>query len=65
MNVDPAKATGNGPIVGSSIPTSSKQYTANGGCLDGPFAYSSNDFSFPSEGFPSLHLPVVVVFNLA
>ncbi|PPD85059.1 hypothetical protein GOBAR_DD18012 [Gossypium barbadense] len=53
MNVDSTKAMGNGPIVGSSISTSSKQYIANGGC-------TSNDFSFPTGGFPSLHLPVAV-----
>lgn len=64
MNVDPAKAAGNGPVVGPSIPTSSKLYTANGGCLDRTFDYSSNDFSFPSGGVQSLHLPVVVVFAL-
>ncbi|MBA0639008.1 hypothetical protein Goklo_022069, partial [Gossypium klotzschianum] len=56
MNVDLTKAMGNGPIVGSSISTSSKQHIANGGC-------TSNDFSFPTGGFPSLHLPVVVVVN--
>ncbi|KAB2068910.1 hypothetical protein ES319_A08G062300v1 [Gossypium barbadense] len=56
MNVDSTKAMGNGPIVGSSISTSSKQYIANGGC-------TSNDFSFPTGGFPSLHLPMVVVVN--
>ncbi|KAB2035923.1 hypothetical protein ES319_D04G186800v1, partial [Gossypium barbadense] len=56
MNVDSTKSMGNGPIVGSSISTSSKQYIANGGC-------TSNDFSFPTGGFPSLHLPVVVVVN--
>ncbi|GMJ07633.1 hypothetical protein like AT1G17720 [Hibiscus trionum] len=53
MNVDSTKAMGNGPIVGSGISTSSRQYIANGGC-------TSNDFSFPTGGFPSLHLPVVV-----
>ncbi|KAE8688969.1 Serine/threonine protein phosphatase 2A 55 kDa regulatory subunit B beta isoform [Hibiscus syriacus] len=52
MNVDSTKARGNGPIVGSSISTSSKQYIANGGC-------TSNNFSFPTGGFPSLRLPVV------
>ncbi|TYG87249.1 hypothetical protein ES288_A13G198700v1 [Gossypium darwinii] len=56
MNVYSTKAMGNGPIVGLSISTSSKQYIANGGC-------TSNDFSFPTGGFPSLHLPVVVVVN--
>ncbi|XP_022750101.1 serine/threonine protein phosphatase 2A 55 kDa regulatory subunit B beta isoform-like isoform X2 [Durio zibethinus] len=51
-NVNSTKAMGNGPIVGSSISTTSKQYIANGGC-------TNNDFSFPTGGFPSLHLPVV------
>ncbi|XVE70943.1 hypothetical protein DITRI_Ditri10aG0110200 [Diplodiscus trichospermus] len=53
LNLDSTKAMGNGPIVGSSIPTSSKQCISNGG-------YTCNDFSFPIGGFPSLHLPVVV-----
>ncbi|XWS17653.1 hypothetical protein CRYUN_Cryun33cG0086000 [Craigia yunnanensis] len=52
MNVDSTEAMGNGPIVGSSISTSSKQYIANGGC-------TNNDFSFSTGGFPPLHLPVV------
>ncbi|KAH1067448.1 hypothetical protein J1N35_032435 [Gossypium stocksii] len=52
MNVDSSKAMGNGPIVDSSISTSSKQFIENGGCI-------RNDFSFPTGGFPSLCLPVV------
>ncbi|OMO86585.1 Protein phosphatase 2A, regulatory subunit PR55 [Corchorus olitorius] len=52
MNVDSKKAMGNGPNVGSAITTSSKPCIANGGC-------TSNDFSFPDGGFPSLRLPVV------
>ncbi|XWS70262.1 hypothetical protein CRYUN_Cryun03dG0033500 [Craigia yunnanensis] len=52
MNVDSTKAMGNGPIVGSSISASFKQSISNGGCR-------SSDFSFPTGGFPSLHLPVV------
>ncbi|KAK6248985.1 hypothetical protein QUC31_020550 [Theobroma cacao] len=52
MNMDSTKAMGNGPIVGSNISTSSKQCIANGGC-------TSNEFSFPTGGFSSLHLPVV------
>ncbi|KAF2304111.1 hypothetical protein GH714_027322 [Hevea brasiliensis] len=61
MNVDPENATGNGPILGSSMPTSSncKQYTANGGSLDGPFGFPSNDFSFSPGGVPNLHLPML------
>ncbi|KAG5225468.1 serine/threonine protein phosphatase [Salix suchowensis] len=62
MNVDPAKAAGNGPVVGPSIPTSYKPYTANGGCLDKPLGLS-NDFSFPPGGVPSLRLPVVLTSN--
>ncbi|KAJ6732605.1 PROTEIN PHOSPHATASE PP2A REGULATORY SUBUNIT B [Salix purpurea] len=62
MNVDPAKAAGNGPVVGPSIPTSYKPYTANGGCLDKPLGVS-NDFSFPPGGVPSLRLPVVLTGN--
>ncbi|MBA0774124.1 hypothetical protein Gotri_009354 [Gossypium trilobum] len=52
MNVDSSTAMGNGPIVDSSISTSSKQFIGNGGCI-------RNDFSFPTGGFPSLRLPVV------
>ncbi|MBA0744908.1 hypothetical protein Gogos_007508 [Gossypium gossypioides] len=52
MNVDSSKAMGNGPIVDSSISTSSKQFIENGGCI-------RSDFSFPTGGFPSLRLPVV------
>nr|KJB54713.1 hypothetical protein B456_009G046000 [Gossypium raimondii] len=51
MNMDSSKAMGNGPIVDSSISTSSKQFIENGG-------YIRNDFSFPTGGFPSLRLPV-------
>ncbi|XP_012077311.1 serine/threonine protein phosphatase 2A 55 kDa regulatory subunit B beta isoform isoform X2 [Jatropha curcas] len=59
MNVDPAKATGNGSITGSSMQTSSKLYTANGGSLDRPLGYPSNDFSLSTGSVPSLHLPVL------
>ncbi|KAJ6743466.1 SERINE/THREONINE-PROTEIN PHOSPHATASE 2A 55 KDA REGULATORY SUBUNIT B [Salix viminalis] len=38
--------------------TSSKTYTANGGCLDKTLGLG-NDFSFPPGGAPSLHLPVM------
>ncbi|KAJ4833281.1 Serine/threonine protein phosphatase 2A 55 kDa regulatory subunit B beta isoform [Turnera subulata] len=60
VNVDPATAVRNGPPVGPSIPSSSKPYTANGG-VDNCFHSSSNDFSFPAGGIPSLRLPVVVL----
>lgn len=61
MNVDPAKAMGNGPVVGC-VSTSSKSYLANGGCKERSISYTTNDTSFPSEGYPSLKLPTVVVF---
>lgn len=54
---------GNGPVVGCTS-TSSKLNLANGGCKERPISYLSNDASFPSGGFASLHLPVVVVFML-
>ncbi|KAF3447512.1 hypothetical protein FNV43_RR12698 [Rhamnella rubrinervis] len=59
VNVDPSKAVGNGPVAGCTS-SSSKLYLANGGCKERPISYLSNDTSFPSAGFPSLHLPVVV-----
>lgn len=58
MNVDPAKAVGNGPVVGS-VSTSSKPYLANGGCKERSISYPDNHTSFPSEGYPSLKLPTV------
>lgn len=64
MNVDPSKPTGNGVVAGSCLSTSSKPYLANGGCTQRPFGYLNNDFSFPSEGIPHLHLPKVVVLSL-
>lgn len=63
VNVDPLKTVGNGPVP-DCTPTSSKPYLANGECKERPANYLSNDPSFPSGGFPSLHLPVVVVFML-
>lgn len=59
MNVDPAKAVGNGPVVGC-VSTSSKPYLANGGCKERSISYPDNHTSFPSEGYPSLKLPTVV-----
>ncbi|EXB66883.1 Serine/threonine protein phosphatase 2A 55 kDa regulatory subunit B beta isoform [Morus notabilis] len=58
MNVDPAKAMGNGPVVGC-VSTSSKPYLANGGCKERSISYPTNDTSFPPEGYPSLKLPTV------
>lgn len=59
MNVDPAKAVGNGPVVGC-VSTSSKPYLANGGCKERSISYPDNHTSFPSEGYLSLKLPTVV-----
>ncbi|KAF9681039.1 hypothetical protein SADUNF_Sadunf06G0184100 [Salix dunnii] len=58
MNVDPAKAAGNGPLAGPCMSTSSKTYTANRGCLDKTLGLG-NDFFFPPGGASSLHLPVM------
>uniref|UniRef100_A0A5B7AC45 Serine/threonine-protein phosphatase 2A 55 kDa regulatory subunit B n=2 Tax=Davidia involucrata TaxID=16924 RepID=A0A5B7AC45_DAVIN len=60
VNVDPSKSTANGTVARSNISTSFKPYIANGGCINKPFGYLSNDFSFPPGGISSLHLPVVV-----
>ncbi|PON76696.1 Protein phosphatase 2A regulatory subunit PR [Parasponia andersonii] len=62
MNLDPSKAIGNGSILGS-VSTGSKPCLANGGCKERTINYPSNDTLFPSEGFPSLKLPMVVVFR--
>ncbi|XP_002516465.2 serine/threonine protein phosphatase 2A 55 kDa regulatory subunit B beta isoform isoform X1 [Ricinus communis] len=60
MNVDPAKTTGNGPIVGAaSMSTSPNMYIANGGYLDRSSNHSSNDFSFSGD-VQNLHLPVLI-----
>ncbi|KAJ0089895.1 hypothetical protein Patl1_13006 [Pistacia atlantica] len=61
LNVYPDKASGNGPMVGSSTSTVPKPYIANGGYRERPFGSSGNDFLFPPGGVSSLHLPVVVV----
>ncbi|KAJ6698107.1 PROTEIN PHOSPHATASE PP2A REGULATORY SUBUNIT B [Salix purpurea] len=55
MNVDPAKAAGNGPLAVPGMSTSSKTYTANGGCLDKTLGLGN----FPPGGASSLHLPVM------
>ncbi|KAI3979552.1 hypothetical protein MKX01_001744 [Papaver californicum] len=61
MNVDPSKTVGNGSMACSSTSTSPKPYLSNGGSPRRSYNYLSNDFSFPPGGFPSLHLPVVMV----
>ncbi|KAJ0031314.1 hypothetical protein Pint_12932 [Pistacia integerrima] len=59
LNVYPDKASGNGPMVGSSTSAVPKPYIANGGYRERPFGSSGNDFLFPPGGVSSLHLPVV------
>ncbi|XP_040998445.1 serine/threonine protein phosphatase 2A 55 kDa regulatory subunit B beta isoform-like isoform X3 [Juglans microcarpa x Juglans regia] len=58
--VDLSRAMGNGPVVCSSMSTSSKPCMENGGCNESPFDYTSIETSLPSGGIPSLCLPVVV-----
>ncbi|KAG1330193.1 serine/threonine protein phosphatase 2A 55 kDa regulatory subunit B beta isoform [Cocos nucifera] len=58
MNMDDSQAVGNGSIASSSA-TSPRAYLPNGGCSERPYTYPSSDFSFPSGGFPLLHLPEV------
>ncbi|XP_040998446.1 serine/threonine protein phosphatase 2A 55 kDa regulatory subunit B beta isoform-like isoform X4 [Juglans microcarpa x Juglans regia] len=57
--VDLSRAMGNGPVVCSSMSTSSKPCMENGGCNESPFDYTSIETSLPSGGIPSLCLPVV------
>ncbi|KAG2663455.1 hypothetical protein I3843_16G031300 [Carya illinoinensis] len=57
--VDLSRAVGNGPVVCSSMSTSSKPCMENGGCNESPFGYTSIENSLPSGGIPSLCLPVV------
>ncbi|XP_057959578.1 serine/threonine protein phosphatase 2A 55 kDa regulatory subunit B beta isoform-like isoform X3 [Malania oleifera] len=59
MNLEPSASLSNGSVASSCTSSSSKAYVANGGCIERPLNYLSNDFSFPFGGIPSLHLPVV------
>ncbi|KAM7507546.1 hypothetical protein LguiA_017999 [Lonicera macranthoides] len=59
MNVDHPKSFGNGTIGGSSVSANSKRHIVNGGCIDKPFNYSSNELQSPPGGISSIHLPVV------
>jgi serine/threonine-protein phosphatase 2A regulatory subunit B len=61
MNVDPSKAVGNGGVASSSNSSIGKQYLANGG--DKSHNLPSNDLSISPGGFPSLRLPVVILFK--
>lgn len=63
MNVDPSKAVGNGCVPSSSVSSTTRPYTANGGYPDKSYNYLSNDLSFPLGGSQSLRLPMVVVLN--
>ncbi|XP_031386100.1 serine/threonine protein phosphatase 2A 55 kDa regulatory subunit B beta isoform-like isoform X3 [Punica granatum] len=58
MNVDPSKALRNGSLASSSSSSNTK-HLENGGSPERSFSFLSNDFSFPSGGIPSLHLPAV------
>lgn len=64
MNIDPSRAVGNGSVASSSVSSSPKQCSANGGYADRSLNCLSNDLSFPPGGFSSLRLPVVVVLKL-
>ncbi|KAG5537844.1 hypothetical protein RHGRI_025070 [Rhododendron griersonianum] len=59
MNVDPSKAVGNGCVPSSSVSSTTRPYTANGGYPDELYNYLSNDLSFPPGGSQSLRLPMV------
>ncbi|KAK4774383.1 hypothetical protein SAY86_009318 [Trapa natans] len=59
MNVDPSTAITNGSVATSSSSNNLKTYVENGLPSERLFSYLSSDFSFPSGGVPSLHLPVV------
>ncbi|KAF7135948.1 hypothetical protein RHSIM_Rhsim08G0231900 [Rhododendron simsii] len=59
MNVDPSKAVGNGCVPSSSVSSTTRLYTANGGYPDKSYNYLSNDLSFPPGGSQSLRLPMV------
>ncbi|KAI8544574.1 hypothetical protein RHMOL_Rhmol08G0307700 [Rhododendron molle] len=60
MNIDPSKAVGNGCVPSSSVSSTTRLYTANGGYPDKSYNYLSNDLSFPPGGSQSLRLPMVV-----
>ncbi|KAK6912805.1 WD40 repeat [Dillenia turbinata] len=59
MNADRSTGLANGIVSSPSTSTSSSPYIANGSCSDRSFSSLGYDFSFPSGGIASLHLPVV------
>ncbi|KAJ6822980.1 serine/threonine protein phosphatase 2A 55 kDa regulatory subunit B beta isoform-like isoform X1 [Iris pallida] len=59
VNVGPLQGAGNGSIASPST-SSPGVYLPNGGSSEKPNNSLSNNLTFPPEGFPSLHLPVVV-----
>ena len=63
MNLIASHASGNGSVASSSMSVTSKAFIPNGTCTTTRYNCLTKDFSFPSEGFPSLRLPMVVVFN--
>ncbi|RWW82497.1 hypothetical protein BHE74_00009036 [Ensete ventricosum] len=64
MNVDASQAVQNDNIASSST-ISPRGYLPNGGCPERPHGRLNNELSMPPGGFPSLHLPVVVVLSQA
>ncbi|KAK4740489.1 hypothetical protein SAY87_032255 [Trapa incisa] len=65
MNVDPSTSISNGSVASSSSSGNLRAYVENGLPSERSFSYLSNDFSFPSGGIPSLHLPVVTCHELS
>lgn len=63
MNVDPSQTVGNGHNISSSNAASPRVYLPNGVCSEVPYKNLSHNINFPPGGFPTLHLPVVVVLS--
>jgi serine/threonine-protein phosphatase 2A regulatory subunit B len=59
FNIEPQKATINGLISSSDVPTSSKTCFTNGGSVNNPLNCRSS--SLPFGGTTSLHLPMVLL----
>ncbi|MQM10960.1 hypothetical protein Taro_043863 [Colocasia esculenta] len=63
MNLSGSQALGNGSIANTGAIFSHRDYLLNSNYAARPGHHTSNDFSFPPGGFPSLRLPSVVVFS--
>jgi serine/threonine-protein phosphatase 2A regulatory subunit B len=61
MNLDTSQSADNGTTSSSS--TSSSRGLPNGGSSEKSYNCANNDLPFPSGGYASLRLPVVVVLN--